>query len=99
MLSLTPPRRPRRVPAARRDAIAALLARLTPSDRALLAMLFVEQLTPVEAAEVLGRSVRGIERSLRTLDAEMRSSLNGLVRASRAAARRKPADTRSRKAA
>lgn len=97
MLSLTPSRRPRRVSASRRDAMAAVIQRMRPADRALLAMLFVERLTPSEAAEALGRSVRGVEKSLRTLSAEMRSSLSTLrtLRSSR----RKVAESRSRKAA
>jgi DNA-directed RNA polymerase specialized sigma24 family protein len=74
--------------------MAAVIERMRPADRALLALLFVEHLTPVEAAEALGRSVRGVEKSIRALSAEMRSSLSTLR-----SPRRKVAESRSRKAA
>jgi DNA-directed RNA polymerase specialized sigma24 family protein len=59
----------------------------SPVERALLALLIVERLTPAEAAHALRLSTAGVERRYRALLAEMARAYHGLSsrRAARAA--------------
>jgi DNA-directed RNA polymerase specialized sigma24 family protein len=64
---------------AAREKVTAALERLGDDERALLAMLLVERLTPAEAARALDVPVDQLARGYRALLAELRRAVRGLA--------------------
>lgn len=61
-----------------RERIAAALELCSPEERALLSMMLIEEMTPLEAGEAMEISVREVSRTYTNLLAALRRTLLGM---------------------